>query len=166
MSNSSIRFGIWALVHGSRAALQDPDEPYDASWERNRSLVLKAEALGYDSTLVAQQAAAEAAKLSGKSPIEFPQHVALIEMICGYKSWRQKAGNGPHLSLHIHVVDGIPISLLTAERVDILRLLNDTAISFWVDLTAPLPPDPPEPPGTVIVLCEGPGPGLLGPPFA
>src|SRR5450631_3505418 len=54
MSNSSIRFGIWALVHGSRAALQDPDEPYDASWERNRSLVLKAEALGYDSTLVAQ----------------------------------------------------------------------------------------------------------------
>ena len=55
MSNSSIRFGIWALVHGSRAALQDPDEAYDdASWERNRSLVLKAEALGYDSTLVAQ----------------------------------------------------------------------------------------------------------------
>ena len=54
MSNSSIRFGIWALVHGSRAALQDPDEPYDASWERNRSLVLEAEALGYDSTLVAQ----------------------------------------------------------------------------------------------------------------
>src|SRR5580704_5091026 len=54
MSNSSLRFGIWALVHGSRAALQDPDEPYDASWERNRSLVLQAEALGYDSTLVAQ----------------------------------------------------------------------------------------------------------------
>jgi alkanesulfonate monooxygenase len=54
MSVSSVRFGIWALVHGSRAALQDPDEPYDASWERNRSLVLKAEALGYDSTLVAQ----------------------------------------------------------------------------------------------------------------
>jgi len=54
MSNSSIRFGIWALVHGSRAALQDPDEPYDASWERNRSLVLEAEVLGYDSTLVAQ----------------------------------------------------------------------------------------------------------------
>ncbi|MEJ0020773.1 MAG: LLM class flavin-dependent oxidoreductase [Acetobacteraceae bacterium] len=49
-----IRFGIWALVHGSRAALQDPDEPYDASWERNRELILQAEALGYDSTLVAQ----------------------------------------------------------------------------------------------------------------
>jgi alkanesulfonate monooxygenase len=54
MPASAIRFGIWALVHGSRAALQDPDEPYDASWERNRELVLKAEALGYDSTLVAQ----------------------------------------------------------------------------------------------------------------
>ncbi len=49
-----IRFGIWALVHGSRAALQDPDEPYDASWERNRRLVLEAESLGFDSTLVAQ----------------------------------------------------------------------------------------------------------------
>jgi alkanesulfonate monooxygenase len=49
-----IRFGIWALVHGSRAALQDPDEPYDASWDRNRRLILEAEALGFDSTLVAQ----------------------------------------------------------------------------------------------------------------
>ena len=49
-----LRFGVWALVHGSRAALQDPDEPYDASWERNRKLVLEAEQLGYDSTLVAQ----------------------------------------------------------------------------------------------------------------
>jgi alkanesulfonate monooxygenase len=49
-----IRFGIWALVHGSRGAMQDPDEPYDASWERNRALVLEAEQLGYDSTLIAQ----------------------------------------------------------------------------------------------------------------
>lgn len=54
MPSSSLRFGIWALVHGSRAAYQDPEEPYDASWERNRRLVLQAEALGYDSTLVAQ----------------------------------------------------------------------------------------------------------------
>jgi alkanesulfonate monooxygenase len=49
-----LRFGIWALVHGPRAAHQDPEEPYDASWERNRKLVLAAEALGYDSTLIAQ----------------------------------------------------------------------------------------------------------------
>jgi len=48
------RCGIWALVHGSRAALQDPDEPYDASWARNKALVLEAERLGYDSVLVAQ----------------------------------------------------------------------------------------------------------------
>lgn len=54
MTRKPIRFGIWALVHGSRAAHQDPEEPYDASWERNRSLVLQAEALGYDSTLIAQ----------------------------------------------------------------------------------------------------------------
>jgi alkanesulfonate monooxygenase len=48
------RFGIWALVHGSRGALQDPEEPFDASWDRNRRLVLEAEALGYESTLIAQ----------------------------------------------------------------------------------------------------------------
>ena len=54
MAAHPIRFGVWALVHGSRAALQDPDEPYDASWERNRKLVLEAERLGFDSTLVAQ----------------------------------------------------------------------------------------------------------------
>ncbi|MEK6422989.1 MAG: LLM class flavin-dependent oxidoreductase [Burkholderia gladioli] len=54
MSASLPRFGVWALVHGSRAALQDPDEPYDASWARNKALVLEAERLGYDSVLVAQ----------------------------------------------------------------------------------------------------------------
>jgi alkanesulfonate monooxygenase len=54
MAQKTIRFGIWAAVHGNRAALQDPEEPYDASWERNRDLILEAEALGYDSTLIAQ----------------------------------------------------------------------------------------------------------------
>jgi alkanesulfonate monooxygenase len=54
MDNSPPRFGIWALVHGSRAARQDPEEPFDASWTRNKALVLEAEALGFDSTLVAQ----------------------------------------------------------------------------------------------------------------
>ena len=49
-----MRFGIWALTHGSRAALQDPEEPYDASWERNLALIREAEQLGFDSTLVAQ----------------------------------------------------------------------------------------------------------------
>ena len=54
MTSRPLRFGIWALVHGSRAAYQDPEEPYDASWERNRDLVLAAERLGYNSTLIAQ----------------------------------------------------------------------------------------------------------------
>ncbi|MCO6419997.1 LLM class flavin-dependent oxidoreductase [Siccirubricoccus sp. KC 17139] len=49
-----LRIGIWALVHGNRAALHDPEEPYDASWARNRRLVLEAEALGYDCVLIAQ----------------------------------------------------------------------------------------------------------------
>ncbi|HEY0219631.1 MAG TPA: LLM class flavin-dependent oxidoreductase [Afipia sp.] len=54
MSEARLRFGVWAPVHGPRASHQDPEEPYDASWERNKKLVLEAEALGFDSTLVAQ----------------------------------------------------------------------------------------------------------------
>ncbi len=54
ISRPALRLGIWALVHGSRAALQDPEEPYDASFRRNRALVVEAEALGFDSVLVAQ----------------------------------------------------------------------------------------------------------------
>jgi alkanesulfonate monooxygenase len=41
-------------VHGSRGAYGDPEEPYDASWERNRDLVVEAERLGFDLTLLAQ----------------------------------------------------------------------------------------------------------------
>jgi alkanesulfonate monooxygenase len=52
-----LRIGIWALVHGNRAAMNDPEEPYDASWDRNRRLVLEAEQLGYDCTLIAQHTA-------------------------------------------------------------------------------------------------------------
>src|ERR1700760_2632209 len=52
-----IRLGIWALVHGSRGTFHDPEEPFDASWDRNRRLVLEAEALGFESTLIAQHTA-------------------------------------------------------------------------------------------------------------
>jgi len=53
----TLRFGVWAAVHGSRGALQDPDEPFDASWARNKRMVLEAESLGYDSVLIAQHTA-------------------------------------------------------------------------------------------------------------
>ena len=48
------RFGVWAVVHGGWATFHHPDDPFDASWERNKRLILEAEALGFDSTLVAQ----------------------------------------------------------------------------------------------------------------
>lgn len=54
MTNSSLRFGVWALTHGSWASRHYPLDPPDASWKRNRSQVLEAEALGFDSTLLAQ----------------------------------------------------------------------------------------------------------------
>jgi len=54
LSAGGIRFGVWAPVHGPRAALSDPAEPFDASWAHNRAVVLEAEALGFDSVLIAQ----------------------------------------------------------------------------------------------------------------
>ena len=48
------RFGVWAVVGGSWAARSHPKDPVDASWERNRELILAAESLGFNSTLVAQ----------------------------------------------------------------------------------------------------------------
>jgi alkanesulfonate monooxygenase len=54
MPSSTPRFGIWALVSGATGSLFHPDEAPDATWERNRRLVLEAERLSYDSTLVAQ----------------------------------------------------------------------------------------------------------------
>ncbi len=54
MTQAPPRFGIWALVSGATGSLFHPDDPPDATWERNRRLVLEAEVLGYESTLVAQ----------------------------------------------------------------------------------------------------------------
>lgn len=49
------RFGVWAPVNGTWASFHHPDDPVDASWERNKRLVQEAEALGFVTTLVAQQ---------------------------------------------------------------------------------------------------------------
>ena len=48
------RFGVWTPVYGTWASLHHPDDPVDASWERSKRLILEAEELGYESTLVAQ----------------------------------------------------------------------------------------------------------------
>lgn len=48
------RFGIWAPVRGTFAALDHPGEVADASWTRNRDAVLAAERAGFDSVLIAQ----------------------------------------------------------------------------------------------------------------
>src|SRR5437763_15753657 len=49
-----LRFGVWALTHGSWASRHHPKDPPDASWEHVRRQILEAESLGYDSTLLAQ----------------------------------------------------------------------------------------------------------------
>ncbi|GAC68705.1 LLM class flavin-dependent oxidoreductase [Gordonia soli] len=48
------RFGIWANVYGTWASAFHPDDPLDASWERNLAQVQLAERLGFHSTLIAQ----------------------------------------------------------------------------------------------------------------
>jgi alkanesulfonate monooxygenase len=53
-SASGPRFGVWCVVGGAWASRNHPADPPDASWQRNLDLVLEAESLGLDSTLVAQ----------------------------------------------------------------------------------------------------------------
>jgi alkanesulfonate monooxygenase len=48
------RFGVWAPVYGNHGARHHPDDAPDASYRRNRDLIVRAENLGYDATLVAQ----------------------------------------------------------------------------------------------------------------
>jgi alkanesulfonate monooxygenase len=54
MAQSAPRFGIWAQTQGAWGSRHHPEDPPDASWERNCRQVLEAEALGFDSTLLAQ----------------------------------------------------------------------------------------------------------------
>ena len=54
MTQPPSRFGIWAQVYGASGSFFHPQDPPDASWERNKRLILEAEALGFESTLVAQ----------------------------------------------------------------------------------------------------------------
>lgn len=49
------RFGVWAPHHGYFGADSHPQEPPDASYARNRRVVVEAERLGFDATLIAQQ---------------------------------------------------------------------------------------------------------------
>lgn len=54
MAQAGPRFGIWTLVYGSTGSMFHPNDPPDASFERNKRLVLEAEALGFETTLIAQ----------------------------------------------------------------------------------------------------------------
>lgn len=53
-ANAGPRFGVWANVYGTWASLHHPDDPLDASWERNKRQIQLADQLGFDATLVAQ----------------------------------------------------------------------------------------------------------------
>ncbi len=48
------RFGVWAPVYGNHGARHHPQDAPDPSYRRNRDLIVRAEELGFDSTLVAQ----------------------------------------------------------------------------------------------------------------
>lgn len=51
---TTVRFGVWAPVYGAWGSYRHPDDPPDASYRRSRDLVVRAEALGFDSALLAQ----------------------------------------------------------------------------------------------------------------
>src|SRR5262245_46580975 len=51
---SAPRFGVWAPVYGNHGARNHPQDAPDASYRRNRDLIVHAEQVGFDATLVAQ----------------------------------------------------------------------------------------------------------------
>lgn len=51
---NAVRFGVWAPHHGFFGADSHPDDLPDASYRRNREVVVEAERLGFDATLIAQ----------------------------------------------------------------------------------------------------------------
>ncbi|HTY27599.1 MAG TPA: LLM class flavin-dependent oxidoreductase, partial [Mycobacterium sp.] len=51
---SGPRFGVWAPVYGNHGARRHPTDLPDPSYRRNRDLLLRAEAAGFDASLVAQ----------------------------------------------------------------------------------------------------------------
>lgn len=51
---TAARFGVWAPVYGNHGARNHPQDAPDASYRRTRDLLLRAEAAGFDSTLLAQ----------------------------------------------------------------------------------------------------------------
>ncbi|MGE0214619.1 LLM class flavin-dependent oxidoreductase [Mycolicibacterium sp.] len=48
------RFGVWAPVYGNHGARHHPHDAPDAGYRRNRDLIVHAEQVGFDATLVAQ----------------------------------------------------------------------------------------------------------------
>lgn len=48
------RYGIWIPVYGNWGPLNQPEDPFDASYARARSLLIQAERVGFSSTLLAQ----------------------------------------------------------------------------------------------------------------
>ena len=48
------RFGVWAPVYGNHGARDHPADAPDATYRRNRDLLVRAERAGFDSTLLAQ----------------------------------------------------------------------------------------------------------------
>ncbi len=48
------RFGVWAPVYGNHGARHHPHDAPDASYRRTRDLIVHAEKVGFDATLVAQ----------------------------------------------------------------------------------------------------------------
>lgn len=51
---SAPRFGVWAPVYGTWGAKTHPNDPVDASFARTRDVVLRAEAAGFESVLLAE----------------------------------------------------------------------------------------------------------------
>ncbi|MBS1694097.1 MAG: LLM class flavin-dependent oxidoreductase [Actinobacteria bacterium] len=148
------RFGVWAPVYGNHGARHHPDDAPDASYRRNRDLIVRAENVGFDATLVAQHVIhpsdVEDGVLETWSTLAaLAEATERIELIGAIKPllvnplvFAKLAGNIADISrgrLSINVVTGWFLPELEALGVDVLD--HDDRYAYtrsWVDTVTAL----------------------------
>lgn len=155
------RFGVWAPVYGNHGARAHPDDAPDAGYRRNRDLLVHAEQVGFDATLVAQHVvhpsnvdddvletwSTLAALAEATSRIELIG--AIKPLLVNPLVFAKIAGNIADISsgrLSINVVSGWFLPELEALGVDLLdhddryaytRSWLDTVTALWAGKQVP-----------------------------
>ena len=69
----------------------------------------------------------------------FPPYVSLVQMVRGFRKWRDKATARRCPSLHIHVINPVLLHMLESRRLDVEELLVASGTRFWFEIHRTMP---------------------------